>query len=148
MQPYFDPTRKMTSKKKEDNLKKMKNGRNSAEGGLSRGSRVRWHGREDPHFSKIYLGRLPFFLRSSSIFFLRSSFLLGQNKVAYRKSASCVAWKCLNSLCGWVVGVGWVPLDFVVIQTLYWAVTTKTSYSHIVKFYLLSAPFFLVAKQL
>jgi hypothetical protein len=32
---------------------------------------------------------------------------LGQNKVAYRKSASWVAWKCLKSDSGWVVVVVW-----------------------------------------
>ena len=33
---------------------------------------------------------------------------MGQNKVAYRKSASYVAWKCLKSSCGvgWGGGVG------------------------------------------
>jgi hypothetical protein len=38
---------------------------------------------------------------------------LGQNKVAYKKSAFYLAWKCLKSLCGgggWVCWLGWLVL--------------------------------------
>jgi hypothetical protein len=49
---------------------------------------------------------------------------LGQNKVAYRKSASWVAWMCLKS--SWVVVVGLIPTHYKVklqlMLSLSWAV--------------------------
>jgi hypothetical protein len=59
-----------------------------------------------------------FFVRSSSIFFLMSSFIFlkasfyfGQNKVAYQRSASYVAWKCFKSSCVGGAVVGSYPLS-------------------------------------
>ena len=46
--------------------------------------------------------------------------MVGQNKVAYQKSASYVVWKCLKSLSvgGWVVVVGGGPTDYFVTLKL------------------------------
>ena len=72
------------------------------------------------------LGCLPFFYFFFEVIFnifFRSSFELGQNKVAYQKSASQVAWKCLKSSCGG----GWVPTHYKVklqlMLRLSWVVT-------------------------
>ena len=61
---------------------------------------------------------------------LRSSFLLGQNKVEYRKSASYVVWKCLNSFTGGWGGVGWV------VQLITLSTPTRVEVELIVPIYL------------
>jgi hypothetical protein len=44
---------------------------------------------------------------------------LGQNRVAYRKSASYLVWKCLKSLSvGWGGVVGGGPTDYFVTLNL------------------------------
>jgi hypothetical protein len=52
------------------------------------------------------------------MFFKRSSFYLGQIKVAYRKSASYHVLKCLKSLSGLWVGRGGGPTDYFVTLNL------------------------------
>jgi hypothetical protein len=46
---------------------------------------------------------------------------LGQNKVAYRKSASCVVWKCLQRFRGGV-GVKWRKQEIYALESLIYSI--------------------------
>ena len=97
----------------------------------------------DCHFQFLFLLMATKFIFKCSItsqlvlFWLHSNFcflifhLLGKNKVAYWKSASLVAWKCLKSSC-WGGG-GWLPSHYQVKLQLMLRLSRAVNILNIVK---------------